>query len=363
MSQNEDRVLTANRFLPAAPSATSVERCSPAPAADGLKRGRTVSGVFLQAAAIEDLIRREALVEPPQWLNLLIATSAAALSGLAAVTFRNWQFAAAAFGAGLIWLFAALFAAQHFYVVPLIEPLVALLIGAIAGVLVRIVVVGDEQRFLRRAFGLYLAPAMVERIAAAGSLPTLGGEAREVTLFFSDLVGFSTISESMAPEAIVSLMNAYLTTMSDEIERAGGFVDKFVGDAIVAMFGAPIHSPRHAAEAVEAALACCDRLKSFNVGRPIRLRHRIGLNAGEALVGNVGSRNRLSYTALGDAVNLASRLEQANTYYGTRILASATVEACCPRRFLLAGNRYDSSARAIRAGDNIRTARPQGKRD
>jgi adenylate cyclase len=115
--------------------------------------------------------------------------------------------------------------------------------------------------------------------------------------------------------------------MSEEIERAGGFVDKFVGDAIVAMFGAPMRSPRHAVEAVEAALACRERLHEFNRGRDIELRHRIGLNAGQALVGNIGSRSRFNYTAFGDAVNLASRLEQANSSFGTSILASESVVA------------------------------------
>jgi class 3 adenylate cyclase/CHASE2 domain-containing sensor protein len=322
---NEDRLLTARRFLPTAPS-ESAERCSPPPSIDAPRNG-SIAGVFLQALAVENLIRHQVLMEPPRWVNALLAIAAAAAAGFAVVAVRGGIVAGGAMAASVGWLAASVLASQRFYVLPLLEPAVAGLFGALGGTLVRFVGVDREQRFLRRAFGLYLAPEMVERISRSGALPMLGGETREVTLFFSDLVGFSTMSETMAPEAIVSLMNAYLTAMSEEIERAGGFVDKFIGDAIVAIFGAPVSSSAHPSEAVAAALSCRDRLQAFNRGREIQLRHRIGLNAGEALIGNVGSPHRFNYTAFGDAVNLAARLEQANASYRTSILASESVAA------------------------------------
>jgi adenylate cyclase len=139
------------------------------------------------------------------------------------------------------------------------------------------------------------------------------------------MVGFSTLSEGVSPQDIVSLMNAYLTSMGEAIEEAGGFVDKFVGDAIVAIFGAPVMSANHAAEAVAAALECQRRLEAFNRDHVPPVRHRIGLNTGEALIGNIGSRRRFSYTAFGENVNIASRLEQANTSLGTSILAAESV--------------------------------------
>src|SRR5580693_3405320 len=125
-----------------------------------------------------------------------------------------------------------------------------------AAIALRLGAADQEKRFLRHAFGLYLAPDVIDRMTSSGALPTLGGETREVTMFFSDVVGFSTLSEAMKPEEIVSLMNSYLTSMSEAIERTGGFVDKYVGDAIVAIFGAPVCSADHAIEAVTAALDC-----------------------------------------------------------------------------------------------------------
>ena len=130
-------------------------------------------------------------------------------------------------------------------------------------------------------------------------------------------------------------MNSYLTAMTDIIEGAGGYVDKYIGDAIVAIFGAPVEDSAHAAHAVAAALACQAKLAAMNAGEPAfaghRLAMRIGLNTGEALVGNIGSRRRFNYTAMGDTVNLASRLEGANKFYGTAILASEAVRQAAGR--------------------------------
>ena len=130
----------------------------------------------------------------------------------------------------------------------------------------------------------------------------------------------------MPPPDLVALLNRYFTEMSDVIETHGGLIDKYVGDAIVAVFGAPLNDPRHAESAVRAALRCCERLAPFNAnsraqGGPT-LAHRIGINSGRAIVGNVGSRRRFNYTVIGDAVNFASRLEGTNRHYGTSIIAS-----------------------------------------
>jgi len=130
-------------------------------------------------------------------------------------------------------------------------------------------------------------------------------------------------------------MNRYLTAMSDVIEAHGGFIDKYIGDAILAVFGAPLDDPRHAERAVRAALACCARLDALNAESRTEaappLAHRIGLNSGPAVVGNIGSKRRFNYTVMGDAVNLASRLEGANKVFGTSVMASeATVALAGP---------------------------------
>jgi len=153
---------------------------------------------------------------------------------------------------------------------------------------------------------------------------------RNVTMFFSDLSGFSSIAETMTPGELVTLMNEYLSAMTDIIEGHGGYVDKYIGDSIVAMFGAPADDPAHARNAVRAALKCHEKLADLNANNAVfaghGLSHRIGLNSGEAVVGNIGSRRRFNYTVMSDTVNVASRLEGANKYYGTAIMASeATV--------------------------------------
>ncbi len=163
-------------------------------------------------------------------------------------------------------------------------------------------------------------------MVAANKPPALGGETRNVTVFFSDLAGFSSISEALAPPDLVKFMNEYLSAMTDIIQEHGGFVDKYIGDAIVAVFGAPLDDADHAANAVNAALHCRKRLDKLNRDptewQRFSLRQRIGLNSGDALVGNIGSRQRFNYTVMGDTVNVASRLEGANKYFGTSIMAA-----------------------------------------
>jgi adenylate cyclase len=184
---------------------------------------------------------------------------------------------------------------------------------------------------LRRSFALYLAPQVIDRMLASNKLPVLGGETREVTVFFSDLVGFSAIAEAMTPTELVTFMNEYLSAMTDIIESNGGYIDKYIGDSIVAVFGAPVDDADHARHAAQAALGCRDRLDELNQHsaalRGLQVAHRMGLNSGEALVGNIGSVRRFNYSVMSDAVNVASRLEGANKHYGTTIIASETTVA------------------------------------
>jgi class 3 adenylate cyclase len=195
----------------------------------------------------------------------------------------------------------------------------------------RLVVTDRGQRLLRRSFALYLAPQVIDRMLASNKLPMLGGETRHVTVFFSDLAGFSAIAERMTPTELVAFMNEYLSAMTDIIESNGGYVDKYIGDSIVAVFGAPVDDPHHAHNAALAALGCRARLDELNrtssAFRGLNVVHRMGLNSGEALVGNIGSRRRFNYSVMSDAVNVASRLEGANKFYGTTIIASETTVA------------------------------------
>jgi class 3 adenylate cyclase len=190
---------------------------------------------------------------------------------------------------------------------------------------------GLSQRvFFESALRRYLAEPVVEQLIADPTRLRLGGEKREVTVLFFDVAGFTTLAEAMAPEELVALCNAYLDALTEAIFRHGGTFDKFIGDAVMAFWGAPIAQPDHAARACHAALdmqAALRRFASTHADARVReLRGRIGINTGEAVLGNLGSSRVMNYTAMGDTVNVASRLEGVNKLYGTAILASeATV--------------------------------------
>jgi adenylate cyclase len=195
----------------------------------------------------------------------------------------------------------------------------------------RVAMATEEMKAGLRSFQKYVPSDLVRSILSSGREASLGGERRRVTIYFSDIVDFTTISERLSPEALVEHLRAYLGAMNGSILERGGTVDKFIGDAVMAFWGAPSDNPRHALDACRAALANQRALVALNArweaeGKPA-LHTRIGLNSGEVVVGNVGSETRLNYTVIGDAVNLASRLEGLNKYYGTRIMLGEETRA------------------------------------
>jgi len=174
-------------------------------------------------------------------------------------------------------------------------------------------------------FAQYVDAKVVEEITRSPEKVRLGGEKREVTLLFADIRAFTTISERMAPEDVAKFLNKYLTTMTRIITHRGGMLDKYIGDAIVAVFGAPLPNPEHATDACLAAVEMIETLaKLRDTDEPpwANLDIGIGINTGEATVGNMGSDYLFDYTAIGDNVNLASRLEGLNKFYGTQILVT-----------------------------------------
>ncbi|MDH4186534.1 MAG: CHASE2 domain-containing protein, partial [Nitrospira sp.] len=183
---------------------------------------------------------------------------------------------------------------------------------------------GRTRRQLRLAFDKYMSAEVVDEIMRAPESIVLGGEQRELTVLFSDVAGFTTISEQLAPQELVTLLNRYLSAMGAVIRLHRGNVNKYLGDGIMAIFGAPLRDPDHAALACRAALGMQRTLVKLSEslqsdGYPL-IHARIGISTGPLIVGNVGSEERLEYTVIGDTVNLASRLEGANKYYGTGIL-------------------------------------------
>ncbi len=323
----EDRKLTSKRFVAGLDSANAPRCALAAPAAPRQVRRSSTPGVYVHATAVSNLLGRNAVVEPGRLGATLIAMAFAAL---AAAFARRLAPVGAALGYLAALAAYVVGAAAAFTVsplaLPLSEPVLAgfAALGAMIGY--RVVITDQEERFLRKSFGLYLAPQVIETMLTSEKMPELGGEMRNVTVFFSDVAGFSTFAEKMSPNALVALMNEYLSAMTDIIESYGGYVDKYIGDSIVAVFGAPVSDPDHARNAVRAALHCRDRLEELNRNnvafQGYKLAHRIGLNSGDALVGNIGSRRRFNYTVMSDAVNVASRLEGANKYFATSTMAS-----------------------------------------
>jgi adenylate cyclase len=189
---------------------------------------------------------------------------------------------------------------------------------------------GREKKWIKSTFGQYLSPKVVEIITRDPSKLSLGGEKRDMTIFFLDIAGFTTMSENMTPEQLTAMLNKYLSGLTDIILKYDGVVDKFIGDCIMAFWNAPLDQKDHRRLACLAAVHCTLELARLNrelTEFPIKPDCRIGLNSGPAVVGNMGSSTRLSYTVLGDTVNLASRLEGANKYFHSRIMVSeATYE-------------------------------------
>ncbi|MET3970024.1 MULTISPECIES: adenylate/guanylate cyclase domain-containing protein [Bradyrhizobium] len=327
----EDRKLTSMRLAGGYDGAPAARCALPAPASTAQKARSDIAGVFVHATVVRNLIERDAVTELGFPMRTVLAIVFAAIIACAASMLAPGGAMIAWLGLTAAYTAVAVAAFVHALALPPTEPALASLAALAMMIGYRFVLADRDERFLRQSFAFYLAPEVINTMVASGKMPALGGEMRNVTMFFSDLSGFSSIAETMTPGELVTLMNEYLSAMTDIIESHGGYVDKYIGDSIVAMFGAPADDPAHARNAVHAALKCHEKLAELNVSNPAfaghGLSHRIGLNSGEAVVGNIGSRRRFNYTVMSDTVNVASRLEGANKYYGTAIMASETTMA------------------------------------
>jgi adenylate cyclase len=210
--------------------------------------------------------------------------------------------------------------------IDVVAPVGAAVVGLTCAQSGRYLLEGREKQKLRRLFQRYVSPEVVSQLLERPEKLVLTGEARDVTILFSDIRGFTTLSEHLRPEEVVSRLNRYFAVMIEAIHRHGGMVDKFIGDAVMAVFGAPLADRLHPDHAVQAALDMLSALEKLNRQwaeegiAPFQIG--IGLHSGEAVVGNVGSPERLDYTAIGDVVNTASRLESMTKELGCSLLVS-----------------------------------------
>lgn len=227
------------------------------------------------------------------------------------------------------------------WMLPMTVPIGSALSAAFVGGATQLVLAQKQKSRIKGLFGAYLAPSVVSQMVDSGQEPKLGGVEEEITAYFSDVQSFSTFSEVLTPPQLVELMNEYLTACTDIVQAEGGTLDKYIGDAVVAMYGAPIPLADHAYHSAVAALRVqrrCGELRDKWRGEMpekkwpeivTRLRTRIGLNTGRAVVGNMGSETRFSYTMMGDTVNLAARMESGAKAWGVFTMCTETTRAAC----------------------------------
>lgn len=287
-------------------------------------------GVGIHITLLDNILSGNRIVNTGFLINALIILICIILAGLPEIFSEKIKSRTASIivNAVSFLVFVALYLFIAYYLfrlgiaIPAASVLAGMVLSFVASLAVSYMVEGKQRRYLKNAFKQYLSPAVIEQLIADPSQLKLGGERKEISIFFSDLQGFTSISESLTPEALTELLNDYLSDMSKIILDSGGTIDKYEGDAIIAFWNAPARVEHHARSSLEAAWACQKKLEERRAdfekragGRPFKMR--IGLNTGFAIVGNMGSVSRFDYTMLGDSVNLAARLEGLNKQFGS----------------------------------------------
>ena len=296
-------------------------------------------GIEIHANIVDSVLSKDFLFQPGWAAVFDIAVIIAAGLALGIVLPRTNVFPGILFVGALFFghiFFCRYIFISHGWILNLVYPLLVVILVYITITAYKYLVESRQKRFIRSAFSTYLAPTVVKKLIESPDGLELGGEERDITAFFSDVQGFTSISEKLTPEELVELLNEFLTEMTDIILAHEGTVDKFEGDAIIAFFGAPNELENQAETAALTCVQMQNRLQELREkwkaeGRP-ELKMRIGLCTGPAVVGNMGSRNRMDYTMMGDTVNTAARLEGVNKIYGIYTLV-------CEHTFQKASNR------------------------
>ncbi|MEZ4386434.1 MAG: CHASE2 domain-containing protein [Candidatus Krumholzibacteriia bacterium] len=294
---------------------------------------RVSPGVVVHATVLDNLLTG-GFIRPAATVPVVLATLLLSVLGalLAVRTTRLlWQAVLFVVGVPLpLGLGVAMYGFGVWW--PVVSTTLGIGLALVGGLALNWATEGRQRRFLKQAFRHYLSPHVIDRLVDDPNRLQLGGERRTLSIFFSDLAGFTGLGERLDPEALTALLNAYLSAMTDIILQEGGTLDKYEGDAIIAFWNAPLDQPDHALRAARAAVRCQQELESRQgewqhlAGSGLSMR--IGVHTGPVVVGNLGSRQRFDYTVLGDAANLASRLEGANKVFGTGLMVSeATVDA------------------------------------
>lgn len=267
-------------------------------------------------------------------LTVLVSLFAAAGGARGART----KLTAALLMTAYVWLAFKLFA-DHHLLLPMTAPLGAAFTTSFAAIIWQLIIEEKQKGRIKGMFGAYVSPQLVERMVDSGENPQLGGHDDEITAYFSDIQSFSAFSEKLGSGPLVDLMNEYLTACTDIVQTQGGTLDKYIGDAVVAMFGAPLPLPDHAFRACVATqlvhrkiAELRDKWRSETGKWPeivYNMQTRIGLNTGVCMIGNMGSRTRFNYTMMGDNVNLAARMESGAKSWGAYTMCTAATKLAC----------------------------------
>lgn len=291
--------------------------------------GSSFSGPVFQATILDNLLTGEGRVPVSRRTNTILTIVLAAFFGfLGGFSWPLKAYLAIVFAgvAALVFVGYRLFAAGT--VIDLLSPILAIALAYLGVLAFRLSTEGLRNRWLEGTFGKYLSPSVIEALKQDPNLIELGGKRADLTVLFSDVKGFTSISERLKPEELTRLLNRYLTGQSAQVLAEEGVIDKFIGDAVMAFFGDPIPHSDDAVRACRAAVRCVAALSDLEpLTKELNLPplvNRIGINSGPAIVGNMGSDARFDYTCMGDTVNLASRLEGANKAFGSRILIGPT---------------------------------------
>jgi adenylate cyclase len=286
-------------------------------------------GVEIHANILFTLLSGDFVKQPSGWQNFIILILIGIGIGIITIFLSPLWSILVIFLAAFIHIITAFtFYDSQVIWIPIVTPILTLLSTFTGVYLYRYITEERGKRFIRNTFSHFVSKSVVDELLANPEKIKLGGEKKVCTVMFTDVVGFTTIAEQLTPEALVSLLNQYLTEMTNTVFNYDGMLDKYEGDAIMAVFGAPVSHGNHALNCCGAAIQMQDQLIRLRQlwakqGRP-QLHARIGINTGPMVVGNMGSENRFDYTVMGDPVNLGARLESANKQYGTFLMIGET---------------------------------------
>lgn len=289
-------------------------------------------GVEIHANAISNIMLQNYLRPWSGWFTFLLLWAFALIAGMVFGQFAPWKGGVSTVLVFLgYFIFTYLLFSWKFITAEFVTPALSLSLSYVGVLFYRYMTEEKEKRWIKKSFSQYLSPQILDKIINDPGALKLGGERQNLSILFSDIRGFTTISEGLPPEDVVELLNEYLTKMVEVVFRNEGTMDKFIGDAVMAFWGAPVPQEDHARKAANCAIEMIEELEKLqekwkSEGKSV-IRIGIGINSGDVVVGNMGSEEKMDYTVIGDNVNLASRLESLNKEYRSVVIISeATFE-------------------------------------